>query len=139
MQSAEFKPGFRLSLIDVAVLIGGMIGAAVLWSITWWWGFVIAFVIMHFFLFCNVVRASRPLELVWAGVFVVLAGATITLEKPGWTATTAISLGATIVVVFLEMRKPSYHGAGWKWINPKLPVWWNSANEPASTNSPEKG
>jgi hypothetical protein len=32
----------------------------------------------------------------------------------------------TGIVVVVEMRKPSYHGVGWKWINPGLPAWWES-------------
>jgi hypothetical protein len=74
----------------------------------------------HFFLFCNVFRVSRAPELVWAGVFLALAGSTIALGVPGWPATVAASLATTVVVVTLEMRKPSYHGIGWRRINPTL-------------------
>lgn len=94
--------------------------------IVWWWGFVLAFVLGHFFLFCNVVRMARPLELLWGGVFVTLAGATIVLETPGWLLTVLLSLVVTGVVVVVEMRKRSYHGVGWQWVNPGLPVWWES-------------
>jgi len=31
-----------------------------------------------------------------------------------------------VVVVVVQMRKPSYHGLGWQWINPELPNWWKS-------------
>jgi len=126
MHPRPFSPGFRLSLIDVVVLIAGSVGAVLLWSITWWWGFVVAFVIAHFFLFCNIVRASRPLELCWAGVFIVLASGTITLEIPVWPVTIAASLMATILVVMIEMRKPSYHGIGWQIVNPALHSWWEA-------------
>jgi hypothetical protein len=124
MQPSDFKPGFRLSVIDVVVLIAGAIGSVLLSSMTWWWGFVVAFVIGHFFLFCNFIRASRPLELCWSAVFVALAIGTIIIEFPGWLATALLSLGATTAVVILEMRKPSYHGIGWQRINPALPAWW---------------
>jgi hypothetical protein len=93
---------------------------------TWWWGFVVAFVLAHFFLFCNVVRMARPLELTWAAVFVVLAGATVAFGTPGWLATAAVSLVVTVVVAVVEMRKPSYHGVGWRWVNPGLPTWWEA-------------
>lgn len=54
-----FKPGFRLSLLDVVVSITGLIGAFVVGSQVWWAGLVIGFVIRHFFLFCNILRIAR--------------------------------------------------------------------------------
>src|SRR5262245_28452598 len=112
MKQAVFAPGFRLSVVDGFVIVGGTAATIVLSMFVWWWGFVLAFVLAHFFLFCNVVRMARPLELVWGGVFVMLAGATIALETPGWLVTALGSLLVTVVVVVVEMRKPSYHGVG---------------------------
>lgn len=126
MQHPTFAPGFRLSVVDGFVLLAGVAGTIILSMIVWWWGFVLGFVLGHFFLFCNVVRMARPLELLWSGVFVALAGATILLETPGWLVTALLSLVVTAIVVAVEMRKPSYHGVGWKWINPGLPAWWES-------------
>lgn len=126
MLKPTFSPGFRLSLLDVVVLVVGAITAALLAIFVWWLGFVVAFVLGHFFLFCNFIRMARPLELVWATVFVVLASATIAFEVPGWLMTASISLAVTTAVVLVEMRKPSYHGVGWQWINPELPNWWES-------------
>ena len=126
MQHPTFAPGFRLSVVDGFVLLAGVAGTIILSMIVWWWGFVLGFVLGHFFLFCNVVRMARPLELLWSGVFVALAGATIVLETPGWLVTALLSLVVTAIVVVVEMRKPSYHGVGWKWINPGLPAWWES-------------
>jgi len=68
----------------------------------------------------------RTLELIWAGVFVVLAGTTIAIEFPSWLVTTLVSLFVTMVLVVVEMRKPSYHGIGWRRINPGLLAWWES-------------
>jgi hypothetical protein len=126
MKQSAFAPGFRLSVVDVFVLVGGTAATVVLSMFEWWWGFVPAFVLAHFFLFCNVVRMGRPLELLWAGVFVALAGATIAFEMPGWLVTALVSLLVTCVVVVVEMRKPSYHGVGWRRINPGLPTWWEA-------------
>jgi hypothetical protein len=119
-----FAPGFRLSVLDMAVLTVGVTAAFALASAVFWWGIMFGFVLGHFFLFCNVVRMTRPLELAWAAVFVFLAAATIALGTPGWRATVSLSLFATVTVVVLQIRKPSYHGAGWRWINPDLPNWW---------------
>jgi hypothetical protein len=126
MKQAACAPGFRLSAVDGIVLALGTAATIVLWTFVWWWGFVLAFVLAHFFLFCNVVRMARPLELVWAGVFVVLAGATVAMEAPSWLVTALVSSVVTVVVVVVEMRKPSYHGVDWQWINPGLPAWWEA-------------
>ena len=126
MTTHTFAPGFRLSAVDVVVLIAGTIASIALATMTWWWGLAVGFVLGHFFLFCNVFRMARPLELAWAAVFVVLAGGTITHETPGWMATFGISVITTICVIAIELRKPSYHGIGWQRINPNLPQWWDA-------------
>ena len=123
-----FIPGFRLSALDAVVLIAGAIATVVLALAVRWWGFVAGFVLGHFFLFCNVVRAARPLELAWAGLFVAMATAMIALDRPGWPITASVSLVSTAVVVAIEIRKPSYHGLGWQRINPGLPEWWEKWN-----------
>lgn len=126
MNQMAFAPGFRLSAVDVFVLVAATLAAIILSMYVWWWGFVTVFVLAHFFLFCNVVRMARPLELVWAGVFVALAGATVAFETPSWLVTTLASLLVTVVVVVTESRKPSYHGMGWQRINPGLLAWWEA-------------
>jgi len=126
MPSGKFDPGFRLSMLDAVVLAVGAIATIGLGTVVWWWGFVVGFVLSHFFLFCNVVRMSRPLELTWAGVFLVLAAPTVLADTPGWLTTASVSLVVTVVVIAVEMRKASYHGLGWQRINPALPAWWES-------------
>jgi hypothetical protein len=124
MPETMFSPGFRLSKLDVVVLLLGTAAAAIAGIFVWWVGYVIALVIGHFFLFCNVFRLARPLELAWAAVFVGLAGATVAVDWPGWIATTIGTLVVTVVVVAVEMRKVSYHGVLWERINPGLKAWW---------------
>jgi hypothetical protein len=126
MKQKAFVPGFRLSVGDGLVLAGGVVAAIVLSMFVWWQGFVVGFVVAHFFLFCNVVRMARPLEFLWSGIFVALAAATIAIDMPGWVATFVVSAVVTAIVVVLEIRKPSYHGVGWKWINPGLPAQWEA-------------
>jgi hypothetical protein len=123
----DFAPGFRLSVRDVVVIVIGIAVAVYLFGIEPWWSFIVVFVVAHFFLFCNVVRMARPLELAWAATFLALASSTLLMEKPTWPITALISLGVTVVVVVLQMRKPSYHGLGWQRINPGLREWWSSA------------
>jgi hypothetical protein len=136
MNAPVFAPGLRLSTLDVIVLLVGAVAAATMATVDGSWGFVIGFVLGHFFLFCNVVRLARPLELAWSGVFVALASATVATGVPGWLVTALVSLLATLAVVVVQMRKPSYHGVGWQWINPGLPAWWQAhrgGNRPAET------
>jgi hypothetical protein len=126
MDKKKFAPGFRLSPLDAIILVAGLAVSVALFTIVPWWGFVVGFVLVHFFLFCNVVRMARPLELTWGGVFVVLAAGTVVLGAPGWIVTVLASLVVTVTVVVVEMRRSSYHGVGWQRINPGLPAWWAS-------------
>lgn len=124
----KFAPGFRLSALDAIVIVTGVVAALALAAIEPWWGFAVGFVVAHFFLFCNVVRMARPLELAWAGTFLALAAATMALDVPGWPVTTLVSLAVTLAVVVIQMRRPSYHGVGWRRINPGLRAWWDASN-----------
>ncbi|QDU31566.1 hypothetical protein ETAA8_67250 [Anatilimnocola aggregata] len=125
----QFRPGFRVSLTDGLVIAISLLGAILLGSIVWQIGFVIAFVVAHFFLFCNTFRIARNLELMWGVVFTSLTYATITFGRPSWVITAAISLVVTAGVIAWAMSRPSYHGLFWRQINPKLLAWW-SANRP---------
>lgn len=122
----EFAPGFRLSVRDVVVIVLGAAAAFYLAEIEPWWSFAVVFVVAHFFLFCNVVRMARPLELTWAATFVALAAATLLTKLPGWPVTIAVSLAVTAAIVALQIRKPSYHGLGWQRVNPGLRAWWDA-------------
>lgn len=126
MAAPKFSPGFRWSAVDVAALVVGGVGAAAVSAIAWWLSLAVGIPLAAFFLFCNVFRVSRPLELLWAGVFIALAAATILWDVPGWWATTIGAGCVAAVVVAVEMRRPSYHGIGWRRINPGLSVWWET-------------
>ena len=87
---------------------------------------IVLAVVGNFFLFCNVFRVARVLELIWAVFAIVMTVTTAATGFPGW-GLTAICCGlATALVVVYEMKKSSYHGAGWKFINPELPAWWDA-------------
>ena len=130
MKEPIFAPGFRLSSLDIVVIALGTAAAGGLWLLAPSAAFVVAFVVGHFFLFCNVFRVSRGLELTWGALFTVLAGGTVITEIPGWLFSALIALLATVVVVALEMRKPSYHGVFWQMLNPGLRAWWEKNNVP---------
>lgn len=136
MAAAPFKPGFRIDLIDALVLIAGAAGAVFAARVEWWMGTLIAFAVGHFFLFCNVFRVGKPLELSWSALFVALAGCTIVLEQPGWVITLGATLLATVLVIALQMRKASYHGIAWQRINPGLPQWWEAQSASSTDGKP---
>lgn len=126
MPASEFRPGFRLSITDLFGLLLGATAAGYLWSRAWWLAMIIALVISHFFLFCNIVRMSRPLELIWAATFLLLAWLTVGIGYLTWPAFIALTLCVTAALVFVQMRKPSYHGLGWHRLNPNLRTWWET-------------
>lgn len=134
MPHHEFSPGFRFSAFDAFLLVAGALGAWFAWSRTWWLGFIVAFVVGHFFLFCNVFRISRSLEMIWAAGFFILTRFTVTTGQPTWTITVMLSLALTAVLICIELRKPSYHGVGWDRFNPSLRRWWDAHSTPNNSN-----
>lgn len=129
MPTSDFRPGFRLSTLDVAVLLISGIASAYVMTVEPWLGFAVAFVVLHFFLFCNVLRMARVLELIWAGVFaaLVITGST---SLTSWTLVFALCSALTLVLMAIQIRRPSYHGVGWRRLNPQLIDWWRSTVAP---------
>lgn len=126
MSQPVFSPGFRFSLRDAVVLAFSAVLSAVVQMSDLWIGIAIAFVVLHFFLFCNVLRITRPPELVWAAVFSGLVICSTLWGIPSWPTVFAASLLVTVIIVFIEVRRASYHGACWRKINPGLPQWWQN-------------
>src|SRR5688572_15746870 len=127
MPDRKFQPGFRLSALDVVVLIVGGVASAYAMTADRWFGIAIAFVVLHFFLFCTVLRMSPPLELICGGGFAAMAVSTVSLHLMPWPIVFAASSVLTMIVALIEVRRPSYHGVGWQKLNPRLPEWWQSA------------
>jgi hypothetical protein len=125
----EFKPGFRLSLTDIIILIIGGAVSAYFAVVEVTVSLIVVFVLGHFFLFCNVFRISRPPELIWAAFFICLSILTSTIGYPSWIGTFSLSIILTIVLIFRETRLPSYHGILWHRVNPELEQWWEKNHE----------
>ncbi len=119
----EFKPGFRLSKIDILAIIGGVVVAGASFPYSSVITFLVLFVVGHFFLFCNIIRMSRPSELIWSGIFLALSSASLLKGFPSWSVTVLISTLLTVLLVVIETRKSSYHGVAWQKVNPGLPDW----------------
>lgn len=124
MIHSKFQPGFRLSTMDVGILVAGVMGASFVWSSSSLWALIILFVIAHFFMFCNIFRIPRRPELIWAGTFISLSFMTGIFEVPGWWITAGATFGLAVILILQSMRRPDYHGVAWRRINPGLLEWW---------------
>lgn len=120
----DFRPGFRLSEIDVGILLLGVLASVLIARFYELLAVALLFTLGHFFLFCNVLRMSRPLELVWAVLFVLLAAGTILNGFPPWSYTLYAMLVVTAILAIIQVLRPSYHGVFWRRLNPNLPQWW---------------
>ena len=125
-RTSKFQPGFRLSEMDVGILILGVCCSVLLARFDERLGLVTLFVLAHFFLFCNVLRMRRLLELIWAMLFVLLAGSTFYFGLPPWHYTLAAMLVVTFILAIAQILQPSYHGVLWQKINPNLKQWWDA-------------
>lgn len=119
----QFNPGFRLSVIDALIIIIAITAALYLFKTYELIFFIIIFVTTHFFLFCNVIRMSRSFEFCWAFVFVILTAISIKTNLLPLYIAFSLSFALTVVLVLLEIKKPSYHGVFWRQLNPNLEVW----------------
>lgn len=137
MNNRPFNPGFRISVQDIVVLVVGTIGSFLVAQVELMFGLAIAFSIVNFFLFCNVFRIPRQLELTWAAIYLFLIGSTMTSQQPGWFFSFGLSVAVTLVVVVFQMRQPSYHGIGWKQLNPQLPTWWQAQENCSNEQNPK--
>src|SRR5687767_4807973 len=108
MTKHRFAPGFRLSALDVIVVIVGGASAVAVAFLNLWGGIAIGFAVLHFFLFCNVLRMSRPLELLWAAAFAVLAIAAVGLQLISWPTALLCAALLTVILAVIESRRPSY-------------------------------
>jgi hypothetical protein len=122
--------GFRFFRTDIGVLVG--LAGLTVWflraapELVW----LPPLVGGHFFLFCNVVRLCRRLELLWAAVFV--------LNVAGWAARGDLrllpvllgQLPVTVVLVAWEIRQPRYHGVWADRLNPRLGDYLRSRSRP---------
>lgn len=127
-----FAPGFRLSRTDVITLFVGGVGGAACMLIDANLAVGVWFVVAHFFAFCNVLRMRRWLELTWAGAFVLLVLASVQFDLLAWPVAFGGSLAVTLVCTTIELRSPSYHGAGWRALNPGLVDWWQANQKKSS-------
>lgn len=113
--------GVRFSFADATAIAACFLLTA--WSWQWLdvYALVAPFVLGHFFLFCNIFRVRRSLELIWAGSFLAQAFAWLALGPAFDFLPIALTqLPITAAVIGYEMRSPRYHGMLCGRINPDL-------------------
>lgn len=138
MTQATFAPGFRLSVVDGVALGAGAVATATAAMTSGWIALGVAFAVAHFFLFCNVLRLPRRLELLWAGVFLMLMVAA-SAAWLNWPAAFGVVLLMTLGVAILGVRQPGYHGVLWRWFNPDLPDWWEARQAMSAIGVNDRG
>jgi hypothetical protein len=70
-------------------------------------------VLGHFFLFCNVFRVPRYLELSWSGIFVVNVGIWVSLSRLDWIVIVVTQLPPTLLAISIAIVSNDYHGIGY--------------------------
>ena len=112
--------GFRFSLQDALILLGG--AGLAYWlrneSFPLWW--VVPMALGHFFLFCNVFLVWQKLELTWAVAFVMQVAIHLAAGYTDWLSPLIVQAPVTLFVIWLQIRSPWYHGIFAERLNPQL-------------------
>lgn len=108
------KPGFRISIVDIVFLVFSGIMTYILYPYLLSFIWIIPLVVGHFFLFCNVFRVRRNLELLWAIVF---CGNIIVhfYTHFSWKTVLAVQIPTTIIIVIAQILDANYRGIFYKW------------------------
>jgi len=124
----QFKPGFRLSAIDIIFIAIAILFCIYFFNIAKSISYIIGIVVGHFFLFCNIARMSRTPEIIWAVFFTLFTILSLKFNLVPLSLVFLASIVLSIMLVFLETRKPSYHGILWQKLNPNLENWFTNNN-----------
>lgn len=112
--------GFRFSPLDAAVLVGAVAVTIAGYDATAGFSMLLLFVVLHFFLFCNVFRIRRKPELIWAGTFLTNGLFWILIGQMNVITVSLSQCFVTIFLILREIRLPCYHGVFARTINPRL-------------------
>lgn len=105
------KPGFRCNLADVAMLAASL--GLSLWMAGAGFGepsWLPAYVTATFFLFCNVFRIGRPMEVAWSAVAVAAFLHALAADLPFWRTALPVTLPATAAAVAWAAAAGRYRG-----------------------------
>jgi hypothetical protein len=112
--------GFRLSLVDVIVLVLAITLSLTFWKQSAGISSIGLLVVLHFFLFCNVFRIPRIPELIWGITFLVSCTTLLALDRFTPLLNAMAIMPVTVIILLWSIKRPSYHGIFAKQMNPKL-------------------
>lgn len=112
--------GFRFSAVDGVVLVLGALLGVAGWHYLGQVGLLAPFVVGHFFLFCNVFRVRRKLELVWSALFLLNVAAWIYADSSDVWWFGGAQMLVTVAVIACEMTSAQYHGIFARRINRRI-------------------
>lgn len=113
--------GFRLSRVDLIVISLTIIASLEIIRRDLPFAWILACVVGHFFLFCNVFRVRRSYELMWAAAFLLNVAYWMAFHLSlEWLPPLLTQLPFTIIVIVAEIRSPQYHGIFSEQLNPRL-------------------
>lgn len=115
--------GLRFSLADGFVLLGAAAIMFATWHVTDGLSMLIMFVVLHFFLFCNIFRIRRLPELIWGAMFVLNCILWLIYDSANMFPVMACQLPITFVVIVYEICMPHYHGVFARRLNSQLDVY----------------
>ena len=123
--------GARLMPWDIPAALACALATAWAWPFMGTFSLLGPLVLGHFFLFCNVFRVRRSLELVWSALFLTNAAVCVGLFAIDALPYMALAqLPFTAIVIGFEVRDWRYHGIFADHINPDLTryVEWRSGS-----------
>ncbi|WP_372364700.1 hypothetical protein [Candidatus Uabimicrobium sp. HlEnr_7] len=102
--------GFRLSIIDIVFLTFAAILTYVAYPFMDVFTWIIPFVVVHFFLFCNVFRVHRNSEILWAIVFCANVIVHFHIFTFQWLTVLMIQIPITIIIILRQIFFLHYRG-----------------------------
>jgi hypothetical protein len=109
------EPGFRVSHRDILTIIIGFASSAILWNYVPEFAPIPALLIIHFFLFCNILRVWRWYEMAWGGIFVLnITGWAYLYGELNWPYILLCQAPITLLVAIVTITSKGYKGVGSK-------------------------
>lgn len=116
--TSDSKVGFRLSIVDMLFIL---IGAAVFMfnpfklflsnGFDEFMRYLVPFIVLNFFLFCNVFRVRRSFEIIWVAIaFVVCFMCLTAFEQPRFEMFFVVQSVLSAIVILQETQLDDYRG-----------------------------
>ncbi len=110
--SRQSEPGFRLSVVDLAVLAGALFLAWLAYGRGDW--AVLAPLPIHlvatFFMFCNVIRIKTRFEIIWMMTYAVAVILALLLDLPLWPTVLTTTTASFLAVVGHALLSGQHRG-----------------------------